>query len=366
MWYKRMELEVWFDQYQFDTKYDIGASAVKTLQLKDVDIDLQEVFLRYGYHTGNPALRSVIAEEYPGLSDGHIVVTNGASEANFVVVSALVNPGDHVIIEHPNYPSLYDVPRSMGCDVTLFRLRFENNFKPDLDELESLIRPDTKLISLTHPNNPTGSMITEPELRKAIKIAEKHGIILMFDETYRQMAFGDVLLPAAASLSDQVVSISSMSKVYGLPGIRTGWLATKNKHILQQALTIREQITITNNALSEVIAQNVLEQKDRYLKNARERIKANRQVVEEWMSRQTDFEWVFPEAGVVSFPRLKEEVKVDYETLYRRVIEKYKTFLIPGRFFEMEERYFRLGFGANPDEIRTGLSNLNRALSDLT
>ena len=122
MWFSRMELEIWFDQYQYEIDYDIGESAVKTLALKDVDIDLEKVFLRYGYHTGNPTLRETIAEQYPGLSGDQIIVTTGASEANFVVVSALVKPGDHVIIEHPNYPSLYEVPRSLGCDVNLFIL----------------------------------------------------------------------------------------------------------------------------------------------------------------------------------------------------------------------------------------------------
>ena len=364
MWYKRMELEVWFDRYQYETRYDIGESAVKTLQLKETGMDLREEYLRYGYHTGRPSLRSVIAEEYPGLSDSHIVVTNGASEANFVIVNAMVKPGDHVIIEHPNYPSLYDVPRSLGCDVTLFRLKYENGFKPDFDELESMIRPETKLISLTHPNNPTGSMITEEELKRAVEIAERHNVILMFDETYRQMAFGDILLPAAASLSDQAVSISSMSKVYGLPGIRIGWLATRNREILEQALTIREQVTITNTALGEAIAEKVLREKEVWLKKARERILFNRKVVEEWMEQQEDFEWVFPEAGVVSLPRIKKEVRVDYEKLFRLLAEKYKTFTIPGRLFEMEDHYFRLGFGSNPEEIRKGLENLNQALGE--
>lgn len=365
MWYNRMELETWFDQYQNEIDFDIGESAVKTLTLKDVSVDLQDVLLRYGYHKGEPELRAAIAEQYPGLTPEQVVVTTGASEANFVVVSALVKPGDHMIVEHPNYPSLYEVPRSLGCDVSLFSLKFENGFKPDWEKLETLIRPETRLISLTHPNNPTGSMITESELKQVVELVERRGIFLLFDETYRHMAADDRLLPAASGLSDRVVSISSMSKCYGLPGIRTGWLATRHQDILDQVLAIREQVSIANNALSEVIAKEVLINKADFLQRARERISFNRDVVADWMNRQTEFEWVYPEAGVVCLPRLRTDVDVKPEQLYRRLAEQYRTFVVPGRCFEMDERFFRIGFGADAPEIKAGLSRLNQALSDL-
>jgi aspartate/methionine/tyrosine aminotransferase len=361
-----MALEVWFDRYQHEIDYDIGESAVKTLSLRDVGVGLDDVLLRYGYHRGKPELRAVIAREYPGLTEEHVVVTTGASEANFAVVSALVEPGDHMIVEHPNYPSLYEVPRSLGCDVTLFSLRFEDRFRPDWEELERLLRPETKLISLTHPNNPTGSMITEAELRDVVALVEEREIFLLFDETYRHMASPDTMLPGAAVLSERVVSISSMSKCYGLPGIRTGWLATRNREILDRVLAIREQVSISNNALSEKIALEVLENSEPYLAAARERIGENHGVVAGWMAEQAGFEWVRPEAGVVCLPRLKPEVKADPEALYRRLAEEYRTFVVPGRCFEMDERFFRVGFGADAEEIRAGLANLDRALADLT
>jgi aspartate/methionine/tyrosine aminotransferase len=364
MWFNRMELEVWFDRYQYAIDYDIGESAVKTLSVKDIDIDLVKVLLRYGHHTGNPLLRESIAGQYPGLSGDHIVVTTGASEANFVVVSALVKPGDHVIVEHPNYPSLYEVPRSLGCDVNLFRLKYKNRFKPDLTELERMITPQTKLVSLTHPNNPTGSMISEEDLQKVIELVESYDTFLLFDETYRLMASDENLLPPAASLSPKVISIASMSKCYGLPGIRTGWLATKNPFILDSAVAIREQLSISNNSLSEEIALSVLRRKDKFLNDARRRIEPNRQLVSDWMSRQSRFEWVYPEVGVVCFPRIKKDVNVIPEKVYRLLAEKYRTFVVPGRCFEMDERHFRIGFGADAEEIEIGLSNLEKALNE--
>ena len=366
MWFNRMELEIWFDKYQYAIDCDIGESAVKTLSVQDIDIDLEKVLLRYGYHTGHPDLREAVAGQYPGLSGDHIVVTTGASEANFVVVSALVKPGDHVIVEHPNYPSLYEVPRSLGCDVSLFTLKFENRFRPDLDELERMLTPRTKLVSLTHPNNPTGSMISEEDLRKVIELVESYETFLLFDETYRHMASDENLLPPAASLSPNVISIASMSKCYGLPGIRTGWLATKSRFILDSAVAIREQLSISNNSLSEEIALSVLRRKDKFLADARNCIEPNRELVADWMSKQADFEWVSPEVGVVCFPRIKKDVNVNPEELYRLLAEKYRTFVVPGRCFEMDERHFRIGFGADIEEIEIGLSNLNNALNELS
>ena len=364
MWFKRMTLEVWFDDYQYEVKYDIGESAVKFLTVSDLDIDLQPVQLRYGYHLGQPRLRALIAEEYPGLKPEDIAVTSGAAEANFAVVAAIVNPGDHVIVEHPNYPSLYDVPRSLGCDVSLLTLRFEDQFRPDLDRLERMVTPKTKLISFTHPNNPTGSMMAEEDLHRLVEFVEEKGIYLLFDETYREMDFNHTL-PPAATLSDRVISISTMSKSYSLPGIRIGWAATRSKEIIDAILAIREQVTICNNALGEVLAIHMLERKDEFLRQAQAHIKRNKRIVSEWMERQEHFEWVYPEAGVVSFPRFKEGVSVDPEHFYRLLVEKYKTFAVPGRCFEMDNRHFRLGFGATPQEIETGLQNVNKALDEL-
>ncbi|MCJ7581945.1 MAG: aminotransferase class I/II-fold pyridoxal phosphate-dependent enzyme [Candidatus Aminicenantes bacterium] len=363
MWFRRMELEDWFDTYQYEIEYDIGESAVKTLGVKDLNIDLNEIIFRYGYHKGRPDLRKIIASSFTGFSPENIIVTTGASEANFVVIASLVKPGDHVIVEHPNYPSNYEVPRSLGCDVDLYTLRFENEFRPLASELEAKITPRTKLISLTHPNNPTGSKISREELQKIIDIAESKDIHLLFDETYREMDFENSL-PPAATLSPKVISISSLSKSFGLPGLRFGWLATQDQDVLRAALAVREQVSIANNALSEEIALRVLMEKDRYVDMAKQRIHKNRGIVADWINQQENFEWVCPEAGVVGFPRIKNHVDVEPEKLYRHLVEQYKTFVVPGRCFEMDPRHFRLGFGGESEKIKIGLNNLNKALAE--
>jgi aspartate/methionine/tyrosine aminotransferase len=364
MWFRRMPLEDWFDAYQYQIEYDVGESAIKYLRFGELNVDLDTLPLRYGYHLGRPELRQLIAMQYDGLGADQVMVTNGASEANFIVVAALVKPGDHVIVEHPNYPSLYEVPRSLGCEVSLFRLNRSSQFQPDLSELESLITPQTKLISLTHPNNPTGSMISEDALRDAIAMAELHNVYLLFDETYRELTFGEPL-PGAASLSPQVISISSMSKSYGLPGIRIGWLASRSRGILDSALEIREQVTITNGAINEAIALTALQRKDEFIQRARQHSAANLAVVRSWIAGRDDLVWVPPQAGVVALPWIVSEAVAEPEAIYQRLVDHYRTFVIPGRCFELDNHFFRLGYGGTADELQQGLERIGRALDEV-
>lgn len=365
MWFQRMSLEVWFDEYQYATENDIGESAVKFLTVEDLDIDLNEVALRYGHHTGALRLREQIAEQYPGLSGDQVVVTSGASEAIFALNAAVIRPGDHVIVEHPNYPSLYDIPQSLGCDVSLFRLVYENAFKPDLDRLQEMMTPATRMISFTHPNNPTGSMITEEELKALVRFCEDHDVYLLFDETYRELDF-DSALPPAATLSPKAISVSTMSKCYGLPGLRIGWLATQDLSILDAVVAVREQVTITNNVLGEVIAMHALNKRSYLLRKARTHVDKNREAVADWIDDHTHIEWIVPEAGVVGLPRIRPGIDTDPEKLYRSLAEKYKTFVVPGRCFGLDNRFFRLGFGATHVEILEGLQNFDRALAEAT
>ena len=361
MWFQRMSLEDWFDTHQFNVKYDVGESAVKFLKLQDLGLDLNAVDLRYGHHTGAPELRDAISLEYPGLTREDILVTSGGAEAIFSICMAVLRPGDHVIVEHPNYPSTYEVPRGLGCDVELFRLNFEEKFELDLDRLERAIRPDTKLLIFTHPNNPTGSMISLAKQRRLIEMAESRRIYLIFDETYRQLAFGDPL-PAAASLSPFAISITSMSKCFGLPGIRIGWLACRSREIHDGVLAVREQVTITNSALSEAIALRVLEKKTEFLTRAQAHIRKNLRIATAWLDERADLEWVKPEGGVVASPRLREGCIADPEAIYGALAVEHQVFVVPGRCFDMDNRFFRLGFGATAEELTEGLRRVALAL----
>ena len=354
-----MPLEDWFDSYQYEIDYDIGESGVKYQNLESLGLDLSHVPLRYGHHRGNPELRSLIAEQYDGLSADRIAVTTGSSEANFAIIASLVDASDHMIVEHPNYPSLYEVPRSLGLPYDLFRLVYEKGFEPDLEELERLIRPTTKLITLTHPNNPTGSVISEKKLREAIELAESHGAFLLHDETYRELCF-EKPPPPAATLSDSAISMTTMSKAYGLPGIRIGWIAGP-KRIIDSIRAVREQVTICNNALGETVALYALKEKDKLIKSVKLRVQRNFDVLRRWMAKQNALEWVAPKGGVVAFPRLRNDTST--EQICRNLVTKYRTFTIPGYTFEMK-RHMRIGFGGEAEEMEQGLIRLERAFED--
>jgi aspartate/methionine/tyrosine aminotransferase len=355
-----MPLEDWFDQYQYNVDYDIGESGVKFRSLRDLGLSLENVELRYGHHAGSPELRKLISEQYEGLDPDRIAVTSGSSEANFAIIASLVKDGEGMIVQHPNYPSLYEVPRSLGVSHQLLHLSFDESFEANIARLEELMKKHaTKLVTLTHPSNPTGSVISERRLREVVELIESRGAFLLHDETYRELSFGKPP-PPAAILSDHAISITTMSKSYGLPGIRIGWAAAR-REIVKAIIAVREQITICNNSLGEAIAVSALKRKDQILKEAREHLGRNFEVLKRWMAGQNQLEWVEPQGGAVAFPRLK--VDASTEPLCRLLVTKYRTFTIPGFTFGMD-RHMRIGFGGNAEELKYGLSRLEEATKE--
>jgi aspartate/methionine/tyrosine aminotransferase len=356
-----MPLEDWFDRYQYNIDYDIGESGVKYRTLGDLGLSLENVGLRYGHHGGAPELRALISEQYEGLNADRIVVTSGSSESNFGVIVSLLNNGDNMIVQHPNYPSLYEVPRSLGLSHQLLHLTFESDFATEIAQLEELMRKrKTALVTLTHPNNPTGSVISEERLCEIVELVESYGAFLLHDETYRELSF-DKPPPPAATLSDHAMSMTTMSKAYGLPGIRIGWVAGPTE-LIEAIIAVREQVTICNNTLGEAIAISALRQKDQILKNVRKHLKHNFDLLKHWMTKQNELEWFEPQGGAVAFPRLKTGDNT--EPLCRLLVTKYRTFTIPGYTFGMD-RHMRIGFGGDAAELTEGLTRLDTAMNEI-
>ncbi|MFE3737806.1 aminotransferase class I/II-fold pyridoxal phosphate-dependent enzyme [Streptomyces sp. NPDC059134] len=362
----RMPLEDWFDRYQFEVDYDLGESAVHTRTVQDLSlgVDLSHVPLRYGHHQGLPELREAIAAGYPGLTADDVVVTSGASEAISILARVMLSRGDHCVVEHPTYPTLYEVPRAIGAEVDLFRLRAEDGWRPDWDRLKAQTSARTRLISLTHPNNPTGSVVDEAELRDVSAWATGLGVPLLVDETYRDLSYGTPP-PPAASLSEQAISISTMSKCYGLPGLRIGWIATRDRDLIRQVVAAREYLTITNNTLGEVLALHVLQDRERHLAPARAQVAANLRSVTDWVRTQPLLDWVSPAGGVVALAELSGVDASTAQRLYRTLAERHRTFVVPGDGFELPANYFRLGFGSRPADLAVGLQRLSAALAEL-
>jgi len=359
--FRRMVIEDWFDKYQFKADTNIGESGVGWITARELGLDLSGVALRYGHHRGSPELRELIAGEYDGLSSDHIAVTTGSSEAIFALIASLVSLQDEIIIEHPNYPSHYYVAQSLDRNYKFCNLRFENKFRLDLEELSRLFTPKTKLVSLTHPNNPTGSIISNEELQSVIELIEANDAYLLMDETYRDLSYKQPPLPAA-SMSNRAISVTTMSKTYGAPGIRIGWAAVNDTKIIDMIRAVREQITICNSAIGEKLAFEILLRKEELLTHYRQLISKNLKILSAWMEKQNVLEWTYPEAGVVAFPRLKNAGSTDW--LCTRLIENYGTFTVPGSCFEMAE-HIRLGYGGSTDQLKRGLAYIEMAITDM-
>jgi len=366
MWFKRMAIEKESpEEYGYNRiLYNLGESSAPDCVLGELNLELQlnNVVLCYGKHRGKPELRERIAAQYERIGPEHILVTNGAAEALFVVAVSLLKPGDEVIVAQPNYPSNYMVPGSLGCSVIPLSLTFENHFELDVDELKGLLRPQTKLISLTYPNNPTGAMITRDTLEAVIELTESAGCYLIFDETYRDLTFGEKL-PTAASLSQRAITVSTFSKAYGLPGLRVGWLATQDRAALELFLAAKEQINICNSVINEEIAVAVLEQRDKILALSKRHVRENYGLLGEWLEKQLELEYVKPLGGATCFPRIKEGIPIDVRRFYDLLLNKYRTFVGPGHWFGMNDRYFRIGFGwPSKKNLELGLESITKAL----
>jgi len=367
MWFNRMAIEKESpEEYGYEKiKYNLAESSVpdQPLNLFIEAEKLINILPSYGYHKGKPELRKLIVQQYEKLSPENILVTNGAAEALFVVEATLLKPDDKIVVLHPNYPSNYEAPKSLGCDEKLISLKFEENFELNLDELTKMVDKDVKLVSLTYPNNPTGAMLSENELREIVEMVEDCGCYLLMDETYRELSHGNKL-PTVASLTPLGISVSTLSKAYGTPGIRIGWIATRDDELMEKLIAAKEQINICNSVIDEEIAVGVLRRRDILEKNMKRALE-NLKVLSDWMEEERHLEWIPPKGGLVCFPRIKENMHVDVSRFYSILLEKYRTFVGPGHWFNMPDSYLRIGYGwYSPEEFYKGLENISKALKE--
>ena len=345
---------------------NLAESSVSDMRLADygIEADVEQVLLPYGDHLGSERLRALIAGE-GGLRADDVLVTPGAAAALFIVASALLEPGAHALICAPNYVTNLETPRAIGADVERLELRFEEGWRLDPESVASRLRPDTRLVSVTYPHNPTGSMIGPGELRTIVEIVDDHPHArLLVDETYRELAYGDPL-PMAATLSPRVVGVSSMSKTYGLPGLRVGWLTSRDEQQMETFLAAKEQIFISGAVLDEELAARVLERRTSILPLVHDKVREHLATVDEWLVAGDTFEWVEPRAGVVCFPRIRSDVDVDVDRFYRILLDEYGTYVGAGHWFDQDRRYFRLGFAwPTRAELVRGLESLELAAAN--
>lgn len=365
MRYVRMPIEIESPEQMGygNVRYNLTESSVSDRFLGNINLSLSETLLCYGDHKGIPGLRELLASTC-GLSEKDVLVTAGAAAALFIVSSSLLQTGDHLLAMFPNYATNIETPRAMGCSTGFIQLDFENGFRPDFEQIGRMITPNTRLISITTPHNPTGMCLTESELMQFIQLAEKNNLWLLVDETYRELSFGPKT-PLAATLSEKAISISSVSKAYGLPGLRIGWIICRNPALQELFLAAKEQMYVCNSVLDETAAFEFLKSGDVILQETRKKNEAHFTMVRSFMENENRLEWVVPQGGVVCFPRLKS-VDSDAEKFHRVLNGTFKTYVGPGHWFEMDKRYFRIGYGwPTTADLKTGLENISRSLDAL-
>ena len=346
MLYKRMPIEKESPEEKgYDTiLHNLAESSVSDLTFSELNLQLGELKLEYIPHRGHNALRQMIGNDAGGLHKDQVLLTNGAAGALFIINTALLSPADHLIVIRPNYATNIEVPVTIGCSISYIDLQLETGWRMSIPAIEAAITPATRLISITTPHNPTGMTMTPEELQALIALAEKSNIYLLVDETYRDTCF-KTPYPVVASLSKKVISVSSLSKAFGLPGLRMGWLITQDEELMEQFLAAKEMIYISNSALDEEAAFQFYRQKERFAAAINQKAIENFQLLAAWLQRETSLEYVLPQGGVVCFPRFREPEGIDIPRFYDTLLKNYKTMVGPGHWFAMPDSYMRIGFG---------------------
>lgn len=365
MRYKRMPIEVESpEQVGYDAiRFNLAESSMRDRTLGDLtlDLDLGQTLLLYGDHRGHPAFRALLAAEGECERD-QVLLTAGAAGALFIVATSLLAPGDHLVVLRPNYATNIETPRAIGAESTYVELVFERGWQWTVDEVVAAMTPRTRLVSITTPHNPTGIVFHRAELARLAHLVGERGAHLLVDETYRDLTL-DEPAPFATALGPHVISVASLSKAYGLPGLRMGWLMTRDPVLGERFLAAKEQIFICGPVLDEEIAYRV------YRRRAEERpriaaaVAESRGIVRDWIAGEPHMEWVEPAGGVVAFPRIHGESGVDVARFHRTLNDDLATWVGPGHWFEQDDRYMRLGFGwPTTAELRGGLDAISTAL----
>jgi aspartate/methionine/tyrosine aminotransferase len=345
-------------------RYNLSESSIRDRKLSDVGASLPDLTLFYGEHRGEARLRELIASQGESLDAGDVLVTAGAAGALFIIATTLLAPGDHLVVIRPNYATNIETPKAIGCDISYIDLAFDDAFALNVERVAAAMRPNTRLVSITCPHNPTGTLISRKQLDQLVTLVERSGCRLLVDETYRDLSYGRQL-PIAASLSPRVISVCSLSKAYGVPGIRVGWIIARDAELFERFLAAKEQIGICGSVVDEWLAMATLERRVAFLTELAPVMQARRAIVRAWIDQEPLIEWVEPQGGVVCFPRLKVSAGFNFDFFYARLLNGHGAYVGPGHWFEMPKNYFRIGFlWPLEDELRGGLDAISEAVRE--
>jgi aspartate/methionine/tyrosine aminotransferase len=359
---ERMQ-STWENRVEFDMS-ESGIRAICLRELEEMGFDLKTVLnmpLGYSQSNGTLELRERLAALYPGAGMDGIEVTNGTSEANYLIALATLQAGDVAALEVPNYMQLMGIPPALGAEVRTFRLRFDLAWEPDWEEFERAVPHGTRLVYLSNPNNPTGAVLSLKAMRRIVERCDAVGAWLLADEVYIGSERERERTPSFWGMGEKVIVTSGLSKAYGIPGIRIGWLVAPPS-LTADCWAQHDYLTIGPNKLSDILARTAVRSGNRERLYARTRniLRRNYPAMTEWLSGFEDIFEVNPhEAGAFRFIRLKRDFS-DLE-LARRVLENQSTLIVPGRHLGMPG-FLRVWMGASPHFQAEGLRRIGKEI----
>ncbi len=349
--------------WEHRVRFDLSESGVEPLTLGEIAGDLSSLArqrLGYAAGMGREETRARVAAFHAGADADNVLITTGTSEANFLALLTLVDPGDEVVVVLPNYMQVHGLARALGARVRAVWLREDRGWSLDLEELSAAVNGRTKAVCVCTPNNPTGQVLSRDDVAAIAEIAGRHGAWVLSDEVYRGTEYSGEEAPDFAGAGERVIVTGGLSKAYGLPGLRIGWIVAPPDRIAA-AWAAKDYTTIAPATLSDLLAESALARRAELLDRARSLLKARWPIVRSWAERQEGaLRWTTPEAGAVCF--FAYEHAIDSVPLVDRLRSEGGTLVVPGAHFAAE-RHLRIGFGMDRDTLESGLAALDGTLA---
>lgn len=368
---KPFAVEEWMNAWEVGAKYNIAETCVDSISMNELfeltGEDKTEFLnrlcarrLSYGDIEGLPEFRKGVCGLYKTLNIENIVPTHGASGANHHVFYSLISPGDRVVSIMPTYQQLYSIPESYGADVQILHLSKENNYLPDLEKLRRLVTPETKMICINNPNNPTGALMSEQLLREIVEIARSADAWILCDEVYRHLSQEDDWCPSIVDLYEKGISVSSMSKVFSLAGLRLGWIATHDMSVVKSCLSHRDYNLVSCGVFDEMLAAAALKHRDKLLERSRKIVRENLQILDDWVSSEPHVSYVKPKAGTTALVYYDLDIP-SYE-FCEEMYKKTGAFVTPGDCFEVPHS-MRIGYAYGKQDLIDGLKVISEYIA---
>jgi capreomycidine synthase len=361
------DLEDFMRSFYHTAHYDIGSSGVQDYAMSEIRAtlgisvaELDSVVFSDSTSYGSTDLREAVAVRWGNGVADHVMVTHGSSEAIYLALNILLNPGDEVITLDPTYHSLSTIAGSIGCICKQWKLEAGRDFQPDLSDLDRLLGNRTKMLIVNFPHNPTGASLSNEEVSELIAKARRFGTYILFDRALAELVYNGEPPLEPTSQYERAISVGTLSKAYGLPGLRFGWCIAPPA-VLAGMVHLRDRITLSLSPLTEYIALQVALNGDKLLVPRLAQAKMNLELVRRWASDNGEYvNMTLPTGGVTSFPQLRNIS--DISGFCSHLAERHHVLLVPGGCFGHSDRV-RLGFGAGTATVRRGLEIVARVMS---